>query len=103
MLACPSSPCLNGATCFERFNSGGYLCACPPGFEGDMCEIDTDECGSDPCLNGATCVDSVDGYECQCPPGYEGTNCEIGECPQIELYPASRMDATSLYIVCKQD
>ena len=38
LLACPSSPCLNGATCFEKFDSDGYLCACLPGFEGDMCE-----------------------------------------------------------------
>ena len=78
LLACPSSPCLNGGTCFERFNNGGYLCACAPGYEGDNCEIDIDFCAPEPCLNGATCVDLVEGYECTCPPGWEGDNCETG-------------------------
>ena len=80
MLACPSSPCLNGATCFDLFSGQGYLCVCPPGYEGDRCEIDIDFCTSGPCQNGATCTELVEGHECTCPPGYEGANCEIGKC-----------------------
>ena len=37
--ACMSSPCLNGATCFEHQDSHGYACVCPPGYEGTNCEI----------------------------------------------------------------
>ena len=79
LLACPSSPCLNGATCFERFDSQGYLCICPPGFGGEMCQIDIDLCASDPCVNGATCSENNDSsrYMCTCPYGYEGENCKI--------------------------
>ena len=78
LLACTSSPCLNGATCFERFGTEDYICFCPTGYEGDMCEIDIDYCAPEPCLNGATCVDQVEGYQCQCPPGWQGENCEEG-------------------------
>ena len=71
-----SSPCLNGATCLEHQDSSGFACVCPPGYEGNLCEIDINFCIPDPCLNGATCVDMPDGFECQCPPGYEGDMCE---------------------------
>ncbi|XP_019624291.1 PREDICTED: zonadhesin-like [Branchiostoma belcheri] len=34
---CASSPCLNNATCQEDLES--YLCTCPPGYQGDRCQI----------------------------------------------------------------
>ncbi|XP_045615647.2 protein crumbs [Procambarus clarkii] len=96
---CESYPCLNGATCLERSNitlyeleifsnftyetAGGYICECIPGFTGDMCEINIDECESDPCVNGV-CYDGVNSYSCKCWPGYEGVNCEI-EINECEL------------------
>lgn len=33
---CTFSPCLNGATCMDAFNS--YTCSCVDGFEGINCE-----------------------------------------------------------------
>ena len=86
LLACPSSPCLNGATCFDRFDTADYLCICPTGYEGERCEIDIDYCAPEPCLNGATCVDQVEGYQCQCPPGWQGENCEEGNFNFRSLY-----------------
>ena len=34
---CSSRPCLNGATCIDRWES--VACQCAPGFEGDFCQI----------------------------------------------------------------
>lgn len=39
---CTSSPCRNGGTCIDSYN--GYLCRCPPQWEGATCEQDVNEC-----------------------------------------------------------
>lgn len=63
-----------------------------PGFEGNHCELDVNECGSSPCFKGATCIERsweahygietllpehydpkhAAGYVCKCPPGLTG-------------------------------
>lgn len=79
-----SSPCLNGGVCFDTY--GSYTCECQPGFGGNNCEQQVNECLSHPCGNG-TCIDLKGGrYNCICPLGYSGLNCENGppcprECP----------------------
>lgn len=40
-----------------------------PGFSGQFCEREANECESVPCLNGAVCMDDVNGYDCFCPEG----------------------------------
>ncbi|NWR43732.1 PGCA protein, partial [Regulus satrapa] len=39
---CHSSPCLNGATCVDGIDS--FKCFCLPSYEGDLCEIDSENC-----------------------------------------------------------
>ncbi|KAM4714652.1 zonadhesin, like [Anableps anableps] len=39
---CLSYPCLNGGTCTESSNNS-YTCACPEGFEGIICDVETTE------------------------------------------------------------
>ncbi|XP_043914307.1 protein crumbs homolog 1-like [Protopterus annectens] len=96
---CISHPCQNGGTCFERSNqsyygilpelrkftyltAAGYICYCQPGFTGDNCEININECESEPCKHGAICEDLVNAFQCFCQPGYTGVICEndIDEC-----------------------
>jgi len=74
---CLSAPCQNGATCIDgnRF----YTCVCLPGFIGDECDINVNECASSPCINGQ-CGDMVAGYHCYCPSDYVGIHCEHHVC-----------------------
>eukprot|EP01051_Picozoa_sp_SAG22_P006937 SAG22_NODE_471_length_10112_cov_14.774094_1_plen_3099_part_10 len=72
--------------------TSSYLCECAPGWEGDTCGIDIDECRSSPCQRG-NCTDSTDNstsgndtrvpydaYSCSCFPGWEAESfspCDI--------------------------
>ncbi len=70
---CASGPCLNGATCIPLATS--YMCNCPPGYTGFMCQTVINNCASGPCLNGGTCASHLGGYTCQCTAEFTGTNC----------------------------
>lgn len=53
-----------------------------PGYRGQNCEIDIDDCPGHLCQNGATCIDGLNSYTCECPPTFTGTLCEsdVDEC-----------------------
>nr|CAD7397152.1 unnamed protein product [Timema cristinae] len=77
---CGSSPCLNGGTCEDKYS--GFICRCPPNWEGPRCDIDVNECarfaGTDlGCQNGATCINKPGTYECVCRQGFYGTHCTL--------------------------
>ncbi|XP_034117691.1 protein crumbs isoform X5 [Drosophila albomicans] len=86
---CLSHPCLHGATCHNKlffFKYGkhrilrqinAYECDCKPGYQGENCEIDIDECISNPCSNGSTCIDMINNFTCSCIPGMTGRICDI--------------------------
>ena len=75
-------PCLNGGSCLD--DVGSFSCECRPGFEGEHCEIEVDECASQPCRNGAICKDYVNSFVCECQPGFDGILCDhnILECTE---------------------
>ena len=72
---CEANPCQNGGQCADN-GSGGYTCTCAPGYTGDNCETDFDECGANPCVYG-DCTDLVNAYQCDCYPGWTGTICDV--------------------------
>uniref|UniRef100_A0A8C6TAT4 Protein crumbs homolog 2 n=1 Tax=Neogobius melanostomus TaxID=47308 RepID=A0A8C6TAT4_9GOBI len=93
---CQWEPCENGAECFQRsdvLNYGtlpelsavtftyaeavGFICRCRPGFTGENCSVNVDECESSPCLNGGSCEDLINSYQCVCPEGFTGVHCEV--------------------------
>ncbi|CAI8008495.1 Protocadherin Fat 4 [Geodia barretti] len=56
---------------------------CPPGYTGQFCRLDINECEEDmPCLNEATCLNTNGSFTCMCPLGYSGVLCDedINDC-----------------------
>ncbi|CAH1253081.1 VWDE [Branchiostoma lanceolatum] len=85
-MACP---CENEGSCVPDPDmprgQGFYACVCP-GYTGDVCETEVDECQSNPCVNG-TCTDLVNGYNCTCAEGYIGTRCDVSVTNRCALDP----------------
>uniref|UniRef100_A0A673BPW1 Crumbs cell polarity complex component 2b n=1 Tax=Sphaeramia orbicularis TaxID=375764 RepID=A0A673BPW1_9TELE len=98
---CEKQPCDNDGQCFQRSDdllygtlpelstatfsyeeAAGFICRCLPGFTGDNCSVNMDECGSAPCQHGGSCQDLINSYQCVCPDGFTGVHCEvdINEC-----------------------
>ena len=50
--------CANGGECVDGLGDS-YTCICQPGWDGDRCEVNIDECEDDPCLNEGHCMDLV--------------------------------------------
>ncbi|KAM7365746.1 hypothetical protein PAMP_016658 [Pampus punctatissimus] len=84
--------CQNGGSCVTDVNfpagSGKYLCVCPDGKQGDLCDEDVDECLSAPCTVGV-CINTAGGYRCECPAGLRGVTCleDINECERKPCFP----------------
>ncbi|XP_065923868.1 uncharacterized protein [Magallana gigas] len=104
---CLSNPCINGGLCSSSFND--FVCSCPTGYTGKLCQHDFDSCQTNPCLQGGTCKDKPgsQGYECQCPAGYGGSICQsnINECSSNPCDPVGSLwcrDAVNDYMCnCK--
>ncbi|XP_073817054.1 cell polarity complex component crumbs isoform X3 [Musca autumnalis] len=79
-ILCFKSDCKNGAFCSAPTES--YACTCQPGYDGDDCSNNIDECATAMCENNSTCIDKVADFICNCLPGYDGRFCEnnIDEC-----------------------
>ncbi|XP_072033244.1 uncharacterized protein [Amphiura filiformis] len=92
---CASEPCWNGASCQDSINT--FVCLCPQGYTGTLCEQNINDCTPDPCLNGGTCEDGVNEYQCHCSAGYSGPNCEVQVCsePEIIIARDSKVNLTS--------
>ena len=63
LVACQ---CQNNGSCIPHPNkprgSGYYECNCVPGFTGDKCEADIDECQNYPCIQGIFKADIISNF-----------------------------------------
>jgi hypothetical protein len=62
-------PCNTTGTDTCDNNLASRVCNCLPGYEGDTCTGNIDECNPNPCVNGGVCEDLINAYECTCPAG----------------------------------
>ncbi|CAH3046914.1 unnamed protein product, partial [Porites lobata] len=72
--ACDVNPCHNNSTCQSGFTDQRYRCVCAPGFTGEDCGQDIDECSvfSSICDINAICRNSEGSYLCSCKEGFAG-------------------------------
>lgn len=81
---CLDDPCYSGASC-APLSATEFVCDCPAGTTGAVCELDVDECVEDePCVHG-TCTNLPGTFACECLAGYNGTLCDmdIDECASL--------------------
>ncbi|KAH0624563.1 hypothetical protein JD844_032174 [Phrynosoma platyrhinos] len=82
---CSPSPCYKDGTVSCEDLKGGYLCHCKPGWQGDRCEKDIDECKDQHGGCKHICSNKQGSYHCSCYNGYalksDNKSCEdIDEC-----------------------
>lgn len=73
-------PCQNGGDCSQP-----DTCTCLPGWSGNYCEQDVNECYSQEHRCAQHCINTAGSYQCECRDGYklseDGKSCKIVEEP----------------------
>lgn len=71
MNPCSHNPCLNGGIC--TMDRNGYLCLCPPRYDGKTCATEVFECQyqNGGCLHYCTDQERTSCVQCSCAEGYQ--------------------------------
>ncbi|XP_060631023.2 protein HEG homolog 1 isoform X2 [Anolis sagrei] len=80
---CTAGTCLNNGKCVLDSLTGKFQCQCLPGWQGEDCSIDVDECLSNPCPASAACVNTQGSFKCTCLLGYQ---MEKGKCNLVRTF-----------------
>lgn len=95
---CSSSPCPDNATCLSLTETA-FQCLCQPGFTGNSCETDIDECEVNQfnCPVNEECVNTAGSYVCNCVSGvFDGVGvCRLmtgTDCKEIKTTVPSAPD-----------
>ena len=54
---------------------GTFHCACYPGFTGETCQTNIDDCVGVDCSGNGQCVDGMNKFTCECSFGFSGPLC----------------------------
>ncbi|XP_034985276.1 protein HEG homolog 1 isoform X2 [Zootoca vivipara] len=81
--ACTAETCLNNGKCIVDNLMGKFQCQCSPGWQGEDCSTDVDECLSNPCPALATCTNTQGSFHCTCSLGYQ---MEKGKCNLVRTF-----------------
>lgn len=54
-----------------------FLCQCPRGFSGPICQYQQDPCLPNPCLSGGTCHQDGITFRCTCTAQFQGEKCDM--------------------------
>ena len=78
-LPCNRSDCSGNGHCRAVVNSNDYVCVCDPGFNGEKCEVNIDECQTMniDCSGNGKCMDGINNFTCTCDVGFTGELCEM--------------------------
>ena len=63
---CDKQPmsCNTNEKCVDTID--GFICECPPGFNGSHCENNINECTDVNCTGNGICLDGLNSYSCDC-------------------------------------
>ncbi len=70
-VSCNHGYCVDG--------EGFATCSCDPGYTGERCEVDIDDCAAVNCSGNGVCVDGVNSFNCQCVSEFTGELCSVEE------------------------
>ncbi|XP_022808363.1 uncharacterized protein LOC111345346 [Stylophora pistillata] len=97
---CCLNMCYNNATCLVVFTDEGYKCVCPPGYTGDHCEKDVNECTTNThnCDVNAECNNTEGSFNCSCKIGFngDGKKCTAFKAVFTNLNASGRFGPTRL-------
>ncbi|XP_053395504.1 uncharacterized protein LOC123523715 isoform X3 [Mercenaria mercenaria] len=81
--------CLKRCSCLNGYCDRITGCVCRPGWTGENCDKDLDECSGSVCkISNTECVNTPGSFLCRCKSGYETENdtCkDINECSDVKL------------------
>ena len=72
--------CSGNGQCADGPNT--FTCICYPGFTGNYCQLNINDCVGVNCSGNGVCVDGADSFTCSCNTGFTGDSCQtnINDC-----------------------
>lgn len=72
-----------------------------PGYSGDNCETNNNDCATGNCPSSATCIDVVNAHYCRCRLGFTGEDCTRGESEDVKYYHNNLPLIRPILLKCK--
>ena len=103
-LEYPFGYCVNGGTLIDTTDHSDRpmkVCSCLPGYAGEHCEENIDDCIGVTCSQHGICQDDVNNYTCSCFDGFYGTFCQHARVETVVVQVASKsFAAVAILLIC---